>query len=496
VRGKQALQKVLNSLLWSKLPMSKQTFIDREYELNALKERYGSDKAEFIPIYGRRRVGKSELIKHFMNGKKGIYLLGKTISEKEILKTFSSRIAEEFKDEALEKNPFTNWEALLTYLNEKAKKQRMIVAFDEYPYLVKNNGALSSIFQTEWDERIKNSNMFLILSGSSIGMMEKEVLTHKAPLYGRRSGQLFLHPLKYKHVHEFLTKYSEESLVESYAILGGSPAYLLEFQKEIDVIQNIERNILVRDCYLFDEVPFLLKEELREPANYFAILKAISFGKTSLNDIVQETGLERGTAAKSLDSLIGLHLVERKVPVTEKHPHKSRRGIYRISDNFFRFWFRFVFPNKDLLIMDKAKDVLKNRIKPYLNSFVSFVFEDVCKEMLWEINGKHLFSFERIGNWWEAGSEIDIVALSDFSKDILFAECKWESVPIDVQVARELKEKSSFVMWNNTKRKGHFALFSKNGFTDECKAYCRENKMMMFDLGDIRKIREGKFSLL
>jgi AAA+ ATPase superfamily predicted ATPase len=476
--------------------MSKQfLFVDREYELNALEGHYKSKKAEFIPIYGRRRVGKSELIKQFIKKKKGIYLLGKTINEKEMLKTFSSRIAQEFRDETLAKNPFTNWEALLTYLNERAKNERIIVAIDEYPYLVKSNNALSSIFQTEWDERIKDSNMFLILSGSSIGMMEKEVLMHKAPLYGRRSGQLFLHPLEYKHVHEFLGTYPEESLVESFAILGGSPAYLLEFQKEMDVFQNIERNILERDCYLFDEVPFLLKEELREPANYFAILKAISFGKTSLNDIVQETGLERGTVGKLIDSLIQLRIIERKVPITEKHPHKSRKGIYRISDNFFRFWFRFVFPNKDLLIMDKRKDVLKNRIKPYLSDFVSFVFEDVCKEMLWKINdGKHLpFTFDKAGNWWEGGSEIDIIALNESSKDILFAECKWESQPINVQVARDIKEKSRFVQWLNTKRTEHFALFSKNGFTNDCRAFCKENNIMMFDLGDIRNIRKGSY---
>jgi len=465
-------------------------FVDRENELKALEDLYKSGKAVFMPIYGRRRVGKSELILRFMAGKKGVYLLGKTIAEKAMLETFSTRISSVFSDNVLEKNPLRSWEALFAYLCQKAEKENIVVAMDEFPYLVKTNDALPSILQAEWDEHIKDSKMFLILCGSSIGMMEKEVLEYKSPLYGRRTGQILLHPLRFRHIRPFLPGYSEKSLMEAYAILGGVPAYLLEFDKSRSIAQNIENNILARDSYLYDEVPFLLREELREPANYFAILKELSFGKTALNDLVNSTGLERGMVSSYLDSLIALKIVERRVPVTEKNPHKSRRGIYRIADCFFRFWFRFVFPNKDLLVMDKQREVMKNSISPYLDSFVAFAFEDVCREILWEVNdGRSLpFMFERIGAWWGGGNEIDIVALSETSREILFAECKWTSKPVDIGIVKGLLEKSRLVEWNREKRKEHFALFSKSGFTEGCKAYCRENAILTFDLPDIEKM--------
>jgi hypothetical protein len=465
-------------------------FIDREFELDAFEKRFKSGKPELVPIYGRRRVGKTELIKQFSGDKKSLYLLATLTSEKDMLEEFSARIADFFKDEVLKANPFRNWDGLFTYLAQKTKEERIVVTFDEFPYLVRINEALPSILQKYWDEHFSATKIFLILCGSSIGMMEREVLAYKAPLYGRRTGQLLLGPLDFGASSKFFPNYRLEEKITAYAILGGVPAYLLEFTDKKSIGGNVRDRVLGRDKFLYNEIQFLLREELREPANYFSILRALSLGKTALNEVVQATGLERGTVARFLSILIDLKIVERKVPVTERHPHKSRKGVYKIADNFFNFWFRFIYPNRDRLEMGREEDVLRDKIVPALDQFISSGFEEVCRQTLWKLNDERAlpFVFEKVGSWWEKGKEIDLVALNERTKQALFAECKWSKKQVDLGDVEHLERTAENVDWYQKGRDEHFAVFSKSGFRKGCLDYCKANGVLTFDLTQIGKI--------
>lgn len=453
-------------------------FINREEELNALEERYRSDKAEFVVIYGRRRVGKTELIDHFMHNKNGIRLLARTDSEKNNLDRFSNDLSAFFKDDFLKINPFGSWDAFFAYLAEKSKDGRIVVAIDEFPYLVDSNKAIPSVLQDYWDRKLKDSKIFLILCGSSIAMMLERVLGHKSPLYGRRTGQIKVEPMDFFNACKFYKNFGTEELVYTYSILGGTPGYLLEFDDAKKIPENIKERFLRKDRFLFQDAEFVLKEELREPKFYFSILRAVAIGKTRIGDIMNETGLEKGMVGKYLSVLIDLDIIGREVPVTEKYPHKSRKGIYVLKDNFYKFWFRFIYPNIEGIERKMQDAVTSSKIVPELDQYASHIFEDICKEWLWKQN---LFNYDKIGRWWDKREEIDIIALNEKEKRILFAECKWQDNVDADKIIGELKRKASLVEWNGS-RKESYALFAKS-----FRKKVSEENTYLFDLTDLGK---------
>jgi len=466
-------------------------FINRKFELDALQMRAGSGKPELFVIYGKRRVGKTELVKQCFKGQDFIYLLADKRNDKDLLLDFSKTLGEYFDDVGVRMTGLPDWVTFFKYLREKAGDKRLVIVVDEFPFLASANKAIPSLFQKGWDEHMSHSNIFLIIMGSSISMMEKGVLAYRSPLYGRRTGQLLLEPLRFSDSREFFPNMSIREQIETYSVLGGIPAYLLQFSLDKGLLQNIGDNMLRRDAFLYNEVEFVLREELREPRNYFSILKEMAFGRTSVNELSQAVGLDRNKLSRYLSILEGLRIITRDIPVTERHPHKSRKGVYAIGDNFFRFWFEFVFPHKDHIERDEP-DFVISKIKERMNEFVGHTFEAICMDSLSELAKQHIapFSFTRIGKWWEGEEEIDIVALNEDSKDILFAECKWRNEATSVDVLDNLVRKSRLVKWNNGERKEHFALFSRSGFTQACLAQCKEKGVLALDLDDLAKIRQ------
>lgn len=455
-------------------------FINREDEIEALEERWKSKKAEFLVIYGRRRVGKTALIDHFIENKYGIRLLGRTESEKNQLTRFSDDLSKFLKDEYLTLNPFQNWDAFFSYLAEKTKDKKCIIAIDEFPYLLDSNKSLPSTLQDHWDRHLKNSKIFLILCGSSMSMMVEKVLGHKSPIYGRRTGQIKMEPMNFFNSSKFFYNFDIKELVYAYSILGGTPGYLMEFDDKKSIFQNINEKFLRKDRFLYQDAEFTLKEELKEPKFYFSILRAIALGKTKISEIMNETGLEKGIVGKYLSVLIDLDMIKREVPITEKHMHKSRKGIYLLKDNFYRFWFNFIFPNIEEIEMKRNDSLMENKIKPELNKYTSYIFEDICKEWLWKLN---IFNYDRIGKWWDRENEIDIVALNENEKKILFAECKWQDNVNADDISNELKKKSELVEWNIKKREEYFAIFAKS-----FKKKTAQNNVFLFDLKDTEKL--------
>jgi hypothetical protein len=324
----------------------------------------------------------------------------------------------------------------------------------------------------------------LILCGSYIGMMEETVLGYRAPLYGRRTAQYLLEPLEFFDAQLFFSNYSLEDRVRAYATFGGTPAYLKAINPNQSLEANIEQSILTRGAFLYDEARFVLQQELREPRNYFAVLQAIASGRTRLNEIKQASGLEGVTAY--LDTLQQLHLVERVVPVTETQPHKSRRGLYRLSDHFLRFWFRFVHPNRSQLERGASQMVLADAVLPFLDLYAGPVFEEVCRQFVWRAGqgGRLPFAPHQVGGWWQAGAEIDLLALDDHNA--LLAECKWSARPVGTDILEDLERKAKQGLPELAGRRLVYGLCSRSGFTEHLRrAAAARSDLLLFGLPDL-----------
>lgn len=456
-------------------------FVNRIEELNYLEKLYKEQGARFLIMYGRRRIGKTELLRQFSKNKEHLFFSSDLSSEQEQLKQFSEKVFQLTKESFLQTQPFSSWEALLRYIFDHLIPKIPLVIIDEFPYLCISNPALPSILQKIWDEKAKESNIFLILCGSYMSFMEKEILGSKSPLFGRRTGQVALNPLSFEDLKFFFPDYSEEDRMLAYTVLGGTPAYLQRFNDKKTIEQNVKEEILNKNGFLFSEPRFLLIEELHEPSTYFSILRAIAFGRTRLNEIVLETGIsERHKVNKYLSVLRELHIVRREIPITEDKPRKSRKGIYLINDPFFRFWFRYILPNMSYLEEGDFNYVWQEKIKPSLDSFTGFVFEDICLQRIKNLNRKNMLPFKanNIGRWWNNEEEIDIVAY-DEKQSFIFGECKWRNKKVGLNELNELERKANNFFCAGQK---YFILFSKSGFNEKLINLSKQRKdILLFD---------------
>ncbi len=451
-------------------------FVNRRAELKYLNEKYKKRESQLIVIYGKRRVGKTELAKQFAADKRHIYFMADRASEVDQLRQISERIGDFYRDSFVAERGFANWHQVFEYL--AAKRGRLLLIVDEFPYLASANPAISSVFQKGWDEKLKGTNIYLILMGSSIAMMESEVLAAKAPLYGRRTGQFLVEPMGFNHAKEFFPKKSFSEQFEFYSVLGGVPAYLLHFDPKKSLVVNIRNHIISKGEVLYEEPEFILKEELREPRSYFSILRSISLGKTKLSEILNETGLAKNILIKYLSVLIELGVVVREVPVTEKQPAKSKRGIYKITDPFFKFWFEYVFANRSY-IEEGRQDYVLGKIRANFNQHASGVYEQEAATWLREhLASRHpKLEIIKTGRWWSKSCEIDVVGLNENGSAAIFAEARWTSKPIGKNVLEDLfKKVEVFEAEQGEVKVKRYALFSRNGFTDSLKELAQERK--------------------
>jgi len=460
-------------------------FIGREEELKFLNNRCKNPEAQLIIIYGRRRTGKTELIKEFVKDKNSIYFLCDKTTEKENLYNLARIVGQKFNNIILAENGFRDFyqffDLLKESLKETLKKPRynnIIIAIDEFPYLCSSNAAIASIFQKGWDEILKELPVFLILCGSSISMMLKETINYSSPLYGRKTGQIFLKPLGFYDAWNFFPKLDFSRFLNIYAICGGIPFYLKQFAQSKPFIENLADNVFNKNSVLYNEGETILSEELSELRIYFAVLKALSLGKTKFGEIINYTGVAKTSMHKYLYVLEELQIIHKEVPVTEKNPEKSRKGVYEITDPFFNFWFKFVFPFKSELEMGYVDKVMKY-FNENFQSTITLAYQGLCREIL-RIKLKKVFEFNQIGRWWDIickkQYEIDLVAIDEENNQILFGEAKWSNKKIGINILESLKEKSSFLSWNNASRKEKFILFSKSGFTDKLLRYAGTRK--------------------
>ena len=447
-------------------------FVDREQEMATLQSEYERDGSALVVLYGRRRVGKTTLISEFIKNKKALFFLASEESESQNRLAFQEKAADFLNSDLLKNVEVKSWDVLFRAIIDTNFDSKPVIVLDEFQYLGKSNPAFPSVFQRIWEEILKDRQVMVILCGSLISMMQSQTLAYDSPLYGRRTAQIRLKQIPFAYYHQFFPDKSRKELIEMYAVTGGVPKYIELFSQSKDIYSAIEKCVLNRSGYLYDEPHFLLQQEVSEVGSYFSIIKAIAAGNTKLSAIAGVLEVKSTSLTKYLKTLIDLDILEREVPVTEDSPEKSKKGLYKIKDNYLRFWFAFVYPNMSFIESGHGRIVMDKIRKSLVRNHIAFVYEDICRERMWEINAEGVwpFYFSKLGRYWDSKEEIDIAAIDPDGKNLILGECKYWQEPVGVSVLRELEAKAKTVSWEKEKRKTWFVLFSVNGFTEDLRA--------------------------
>ncbi len=386
-----------------------------------------------------------------MRDKEGIYFLGRREAAPDTFRRLNAKLVESFQDASLLSNPLRNWDVFFNHLAENVKK-RFILCFDEFPYLTERFPEFPSMLQDHWDSRLQHLPLCLILCGSSVAMMHRDVLDASSPLYGRRTHQWRIRTVSPRAMKLFLPGYSPQQIVETYAAIDAIPGYLTKFDAQKTILENIREHILSKGGFFYEEVDFLLREELRDTSNYMSIISAVAGGCTRLKEITEATSLDKSLVSKYLHTLGGLDIITKQFPFSASPKEKTRpnQGHYSLSDQFFTFWFKFVYPHKESLeIGDYAP--AEKLLKRDFNTHVGHAFEGLTHSFLLKNTKKLPFTPTHTGKWWGGNAEIDWVAANPQEKSIVFLECKWRQ---DVKPGKTLGKLKKKVEENNLLKKG------------------------------------------
>lgn len=479
-------------------------FIGREAELKFLEDKYQDGRGQLIVLFGRRRVGKTETLREFCKGKPHVFYSCTQSTDKVQLVKFSQLMLKEDIPARDYITEFADWEkAFHAILDLPYGDSKKLIVIDEFPYMCKGNDSIPSILQNLWDSELKDANVMVILCGSAMSFIEKELLAEKNPLYGRATGIYKMEAMGFYDAARFFPDYSPRDKVLTYAVLGGIPHYLNQFDPKKSLGENIKRNILTKGSVLYSEVDFLLHQELRETPIYNSIIEAVALGNTKLSDISQKAMIDSTSKTSVyLRNLIELGIVEREFSVDVKLKEKvnASRGVYCLTDNFFRFWYTFGFANFSQLEDGDVDGVYEYVVEPALHEFSSFIFEDVCKEFVKEQQKRNAlpFRYSKMGRWFgkttirdehaatglrTAETEIDLLAIDREEKNYLVGECKFKKQPFRYSeylntVAKLTSQKQKAVFY--------YALFSESGFDEKIEDIAREDQtLQLYDLEEI-----------
>ncbi len=463
-------------------------FYCREEELRKLNKRYAGDRFECIVIYGRRRVGKTALINEFCKDKPTIFFSALNTTGKENLQALSKAIMS-FERPDMDSTPeFSSYDAALDELTALSKDKRIVFVIDEYSYIAKAKPAISAMLQHIIDHKWTESKMYLILCGSSMSFMEEQVLGKESPLYGRRTGQFKIEPLDYRETAVFHPDLSEEDNSLIYGITGGVPHYINKLDVQGSVDEALLDNFFDRSSYLYEEPANLLKQELREPAIYNAIIKAIAEGASRMNEIKTKVGEENSIVSKYLKTLIELGIAKKETPITEK---PGKKTIYQLADNFFRFWYRFVPANMSAIDSGRISKTYPHAVKQHLSDYMGLIFEKMCQDYLLYYSDDLPIELCEIGQWWGTDPkkkkqiQIDIVGTPVDGREYIIGSCKYKNEKIGLDELDLIKEYASVF------GKGvnyHYYIFSKGGFTDGLLKAQEDGQVHLVTLKDFYKV--------
>jgi AAA+ ATPase superfamily predicted ATPase len=468
-------------------------FINRESELKALHELYDLSSSRLFPVllFGPRRIGKTRLLREFCKDKKHLYFF---VYEGKGLNSTLKEFEKELKEKKIidDSRTLLSMEEFIDILFKYPKGY--IIIFDEIQSMLSIYKPFFSIMQRKIDDEKDFASMIIFL-GSVVGLIKKVFEDQKSPLYGRIKHEMLLKQLNYGNAVKMLIElgYSKkEDYVKLYSIFGGYPKYYvaMEDYNLIDkgFFEVIEFLFFRENAPLKSEVSNILRQEFgKSKSYYYDILEAIATGHTKLNEIASYVGKRQTDITPFIRELIDYYeLIYRETIITED-PKKTRNSVYLLKSPIFKFWFRFIYPNLRYTELSRY-DVIIEDIKKNINSFIGFGFEEVCRGKM-----SMLKEYSLIGRWWgykrdDTGRkpvEIDIVALDETKKNILFGECKWTDNLVDVEVYKQLLENSKLVNWFNSERNEKFALFAKKGFTSKMKALAKKENVLLFTLGDL-----------
>ncbi len=476
-------------------------FVDRDAELASLEELWGL-RRQVVLLWGRRRVGKTTLLQRFAEGKPAIFYQADRGTPTEQLASLTARVLAHRVDRLLVDAPLANWNQALSYLLQLARQARqeghpLLVVIDEYPYLAESDPALSSRIQVFLEDvRSEDLPLFLVLSGSQVGMFERHVLL--GPLYGRRTWGEQLAPLGYRDAGAFFPEWNNQDRLRAYAVLGGIPYYLEQFDPERGLHWNLENRILRKGSVLYDEAELLIREELGSAApTYLSIVAAIASGATRQADIASRIGQPSSSLPPYLAELRNLHILEHARPIAAASG--SRAGIWKLADGYLRFWFRFVRANRTDLEARRFEAVFRERVRPQLDHFVSQpAFEEVCRNYVRRSSGvdPDLPARGEVGSWWGpvpdpsypgtrrvAQAEADVVVL-DQGRLLLAGECKWQREPAGLDTLAQLERTAPHIPGFDAEAT-RLAIFSREGFTDELRATATARSIVLRSADDL-----------
>jgi len=438
-------------------------FIGREKEIETIEKRIQNKEFEFGILYGRRRIGKTSLLKEILKSNKGIYFVANEMGYEYNLNILSNAVASFYNDSVT----FSSLDMLFEYLNKKSNKERVLLIIDEFTYLFTKEPAIQSLLQNAIDNHLVESNVTLILSGSHVGMIEDVISYHK-PLYGRTTFKMKIKPFDYYESSLFYPNFENEDKVRLYSVFGGIPYYLSKINDSISIKANIERLIIDENAILADETEFFLKQELRSITSYSMIINSICSGATRLNEISTKSQVNNtGTATKYINTLRNLDIIEKEICFGEKP--NSKRTLYKIEDNFFNFYYKFIYTNKSKMILLSPNVFYDNFIGQKLDEYVSFIFEKVAKEFL--IRKNHIAKddmFYEIARYWgnnkKLKREVEIDIMTKGDKGNTAYECKWTTDLFRSSEVKDLIEESEFL------KPYRVGGFSKSGYSEEALA--------------------------
>lgn len=463
-------------------------FIGRKKELSILEDAYRSGTFEFLVLYGRRRIGKTALLQEFSLHHKTLLYSAQEKNDPLNLLDFSKAVQHFFEGRFF--GEFSDWEAAFGYISGKAdSSERLVLIIDEFPFIAAENPSIKSILQHAIDCDWKEKNIFLILCGSSVSFMEDEVLAHKSPLYGRSTVHMKLKGFDYLESSQFFPGYTNAEKITAYCILGGVPCYLAAFDANRPPVWNVASKILREGAFLKDEPSFLLRQELREPAVYNSIFEVIAGGATRVNDIASKIHEEPQKCSKYLRTLQAIRLVKKCTPCGEDE--SSRKTVYKISDNYFSFWYHFLFGQKSYYELLGEERAAEEIFQPEnFNAYAGRIFEDVCTEYMLRCAGAGRLPFvpAKYGRWWGSNPErktqddIDILLIDRTGRNFIICECKFRN---DVFDKRDFETMLSRRSVFPRAREISFFAFSRNGFSDWVTEHADRDRVTLVGIDDL-----------
>lgn len=462
-------------------------FIGRRTELGVLEDTYNKPGFQMTVIYGRRRIGKSRLITEFIEDKKASYYVASQSSIEDNVRKWSAQVIKDLAPD-MDGVTFDNLESFFIFIGNLSKKERIILALDEIPYMAEADESFLSRFQAVIDTILEKTNIYLIICGSAISFMEKEILSEKSPLFGRRTNQIFLKPFDYLDSAEFVPSYSCEEKAIVYGVTGGVAKYLTLFDDRLSLDENLINNFFKTSGYLYEEPLNLLTQEFRTISTYNTVIEVCAGGANKVNEIADKAKVSTATLAYILKSLSTIGVISKVVPITEKE--NRRKASYVISDGMYRFWYSFIPTAKAAIEMNRGDVFYKNYVKDKLHAFMGSVFEEMCRfyTLSKGLEGKLNCLVTNVGGWWGPGhdhipTDIDVVGIDNVANKAIIGECKFKNEVIDKEVYDALVNRRGLI----DKRYEEVGLmfFSLSGYSKWMKENTDPDKTKLITIDDM-----------